>query len=81
MPDEIKLIADESLRGGPAYFIGLLTYLYSYGSEYDVTETLKPAFGEGVADEVLSRIREFFRSINVHSSVRVEEEEKLLRTT
>lgn len=79
--DEVRAIADELARRGPAHVIGLLVYAYSladYGYA-NVVRTLEPAFGREIADEVCSRIHESLKNFEMYWRVKVEGKEEHLK--
>jgi hypothetical protein len=78
--ENIKSRIDDIANNGIAYVIGLYVFLDStvrYQQE-NVIDTLEPAFGRDVAENVYKHIKEAFRYIDKAAKVKIREGEEWL---
>jgi len=76
--ERVKAIVDSLVRKGVAYAVGLHAYLCNPFWP-NIDDTLKPAFGEAVAEDVSSEVYNAFRGIDMYAKVKVEGVEVELR--
>jgi len=76
--EKVKAIVDSLVRKGVAYAVGLHAYLCNPFWP-NIGDTLKPAFGEAVAEDVSSEVYNAFKGIDIYAKVKVEGVEVELR--
>jgi hypothetical protein len=76
--ERVKAIVDSLVRKGVAYIVGLHAYLCNPFWP-NIDDTLKPAFGEAVAEDVSSEVYNAFKGIDIYAKVKVEGVEVELR--
>ncbi len=69
--ERVKAIVDSLVRKGVAYIVGLHAYLCNPFWP-NIDDTLKPAFGEAVAEDVSSEVYNAFKGIDIYAKVKVE---------
>jgi hypothetical protein len=69
--EKVKAIVDSLVRKGVAYAVGLHAYLCN-PLWPNISDTLKPAFGEAVAKDVSSEVYNAFKGIDMYAKVKVE---------
>jgi hypothetical protein len=69
--ERVKAIVDSLVRKGVAYIVGLHAYLCNPFWP-NIDDTLKPAFGEAVAEDVSSEVYSAFKGIDIYAKVKVE---------